>query len=286
MPRTLVLKEHFWISRMRRVFTLVFSIVFVSAVSLATQAPQKKTSARKKAQKPAEVTTEKIVEAMPTQPPPPPPPPTPEQGPSSPPEVSYQAGQLVIVARNSTMGDVLNAVKQKTGAAVEMPSSSSERVVGKFGPGAPRDVMAQLLNGSHYDYVLLGSPADPGALKKVVLMARVNGPQPNGPQQAQQQVPPGANPGFQNPAYQQQNLQAVPEVENDQPVEEASPDNAQDVQQPEEEQPPTADQGAADQSQPNQQPTVKTPEQLLRELQQQQQQQQQQDQNGQPGPPQ
>jgi len=268
---------------MRRAFTSVFLIVFVSAVSLATQTPEKKTNARKKAQKPAEVTTEKLAEAMPTQPPPAPP--TPEQGPSSPPEVSYQAGQLVIVARNSTMGDVLNAVKQKTGAAVEMPASSSERVVGKFGPGAPRDVMAQLLNGSHYDYVLLGSPAAPGALKKVVLIARINGPQPNSPQPAQQQALPGfANPGFQNPAYQQQNLQAVPEVDNDQPVEEANPDASQDAQQPEEEQPPTADQGAADQSQPNQQPTVKTPEQLLRELQQQQ--QQQQDPNGPPASPQ
>ena len=211
------------------------------------------------------------------------PPPTPEQGPSSPPEVSYQAGQLVIVARNSTMADVLNAVKQKTGASVEMPASSSERVVGKFGPGAPRDVMAQLLNGSHYDYVLLGSPADPGALKKVVLMARVNGPQPNPQQQAQQQPPQGfAN---RNP-YQQQNLQAVPEVDNDQPVEEPNSDTAQDAQQPEEEQPPAADQAPNDQAQPGQQPTVKTPEQLLRELQQQQQQQQQQYQNGQPAPPQ
>jgi hypothetical protein len=48
------------------------------------------------------------------------------------------------------MGDVLNAVKQKTGAAVDMPAASSERVVGLWS-GAPRDVMAQLLNGSHYD---------------------------------------------------------------------------------------------------------------------------------------
>jgi hypothetical protein len=192
--------------------------------------------------------------------------PTPEQGPSSPPDVSFQGGQLVIVARNSTMGDVLNAVKQKTGASVEMPASSSERVVGKFGPGAPRDVMAQLLNGSHFDYVLLGSPADPGALKKVVLMARVSGPQP----QQQQQQP-------QAPNFQQNpNLQAVPEVENDQPVEDNTPDTSQDVPPQEEEQPPP------DQAQPGQPPTVKTPEQLLRELQQQQQQQQQEQQNGQP----
>src|SRR5690348_12065529 len=64
--------------------------------------------------------------------PPPPPPPTPEQGPSSPPEVSFKGGQLTILARNSTMSDVLNQVRQKTGAAIEMPPASSERVVGQF----------------------------------------------------------------------------------------------------------------------------------------------------------
>jgi hypothetical protein len=269
---------------MRLLYTL-FLLFAVLGSSLATQAPRKKANPQKNQPKP-ELTTEQLVEA--TTPQPPPPPPTPEQGPSSPPEVSYQAGQLIIVARNSTMGDVLNAVKQKTGASVEMPPASTERVVGKFGPGAPRDVMAQLLNGSHYDYVLLGSPADPGALKKVVLMARVSGPQPNAPQQAQQnnQVPPGyVNPAFQNRAYQNQNqnLQAVPEVENEQPVEEANPDTSQDVQPPEEEQPAT-DQPPGEQPQPGQQPMVKTPEQLLRELQQQQQQQQQ-EQTGQPAPP-
>jgi hypothetical protein len=193
------------------------------------------------------------------------PPPTPEQGPSSPPKVTFQAGQLTIEARNSTMGDVLNAVKQKTGAAVDMPGASSERVVGRFGPGAPRDVMAQLLNGSHYDYVLLGSPADPGALKKIVLIARVAGPEPAPSQQPAPQ------------AYQQnQNLQTVPDVEADQNV---SDDNTTEMQQPPEEEPPPQeqvqpDQGQQDQGQPGQ-PVVKTPEQLLRELQQQQQQQQQ-----------
>jgi hypothetical protein len=192
-----------------------------------------------------------------------PPPQTPEQGPSSPPQVSFQGGQLTIEARNSTMADVLNAVKQKTGAAVDMPAVSSERVVGRFGPGAPRDVLAQLLNGSHYDYVLLGSPADPGALKKIVLMARAAGPE---------QVP-SQQPATQ--AFQQnQNLQAVPEVDTDQnATDDSTSEVPPEVQQEEPQQP---DQGQADQGQPGQNgPVVKTPEQLLRELQQQQQQQQQ-----------
>ncbi len=197
---------------------------------------------------------------------PPPPPLTPEQGPSYPPEVSLQGGQLTIVAKNSTMGDVLTAVRKRTGAALDMPPAPSERVVGRFGPGAPRDVMAQLLNGSHYDYVLVGSPADPGSLQKVVLVARVNGPQPA--QQASNQPAMQAN----------QYLQAVPNVANDDPQEDNSSSEMPEAQeQPEQEEPQPG------QAQPNQ---VKTPEQLLRELQQQQQQMQQQQQNGQQSPPQ
>jgi hypothetical protein len=267
------------IINMRHLYTFLLLLPISLGASLIAQVPQKKAHHSYKKQAKAELTTDKLVDAMPVQPPPSPP--TPEQGPSSPPEVNYQGGQLVIVARNSTMGDVLNAVKQKTGASVEMPASSSERVVGRFGPGAPRDVMAQLLNGSHFDYVLLGSPADPGALKKVLLMARASGPQPSQPPQQTQPQP--SAPNFQ----QNPNLQAVPEVENDQPVEENNPDTSQDVQPSEEEQQQEQSQEAP---QPGANgPVVKTPEQLLRELQQQQQQQQQEQQQnapqGAPGQP-
>ena len=54
--------------------------------------------------------------------------------------LSTQANGAVVdsVDNFDKNGDVLNAVKQRTGAAVEMPLVSSERVVGKFGPGALR----------------------------------------------------------------------------------------------------------------------------------------------------
>jgi hypothetical protein len=239
---------------MHRTQICLLLLLLAASVSAKTQQPAKAHKAAVKATQP------QAQAAPPLQPAPPPP--TPEQGPSSPPEVSFQEGKLTILARNSTMADVLNAVKQKTGAAVEMPSSSSERVVGQFGPGAPRDVMAQLLNGSHYDYVLLGSPSDPGVLQKVVLMARANGPEPAAPQG-----------GRANRAGQEtENLQAVPEVEAETPEENAvePPPDAQPPEEPQPEQQPEGENG----------PTVKTPEQLLRELQQ-----QQQNQSGPPGAP-
>jgi hypothetical protein len=227
---------------------LVLTLLLLAVVGTAAAVVPPKKSHKKKAV---------IVQPAPEPAPVPPPPPlTPEQGPSYPPEVTFQAGQLTIVARNSTMVDVLTAVKQRTGSAVDMPASSGERVVGRFGPGTPRDVMAQLLNGSHYDYVLLGSPADPGALRKVVLMARVNGPAMAPPRQGNQ-----AAPGDQN-------LQAAQDIMSDDQDNNGGMSEAPEQQeepQPEQQQPDAN--GTA----------VKTPEQLLQELRQQQQQPQQQD---------
>jgi hypothetical protein len=129
-------------------------------------------------------------------------------------------------------------------------------------------VMAQLLNRSHYDYVLLGSPADPGALNKIMLMTKARGPEPPPSQVQANQQQPG-----------NENLQAVPEVESENPDENAG-EATPNMQEPQVQEEPQPDQ--ADQQQNG--PVVKTPEQLLRELQQQQQQQQQ-NQAGPPGAP-
>src|ERR1700733_6364337 len=80
-----------------------------------------------------------------------------------PPKVSYQNAQLTIDAPNSTLGDILRAVRKQTGAEIEIPAAP-ERVVTHLGPGSAREVMADLLNGSRFNYVLLGSPADNNVL--------------------------------------------------------------------------------------------------------------------------
>src|SRR5262249_11474592 len=99
----------------------------------------------------------------------PPPPPTPENMPAQAPQVNYAAGMLTIVAQNSTLGDILNAVKSRTGATVDAPGPLSERVATRLGPAPPRQVLADLLKGSHFDYVLLGSDSDPMAVRSIIL---------------------------------------------------------------------------------------------------------------------
>jgi hypothetical protein len=109
--------------------------------------------------------------------------------------VTLQNGQLTINAPNSTMAQVLHAVQARTGASIDIPAAAnSERVVAQIGPGMPRDVLNTLLNGTRFNYVILGVAGDPGGVQKVILMPRqgggaapaVNTAQNNSPQPVQE----------------------------------------------------------------------------------------------------
>jgi hypothetical protein len=206
-----------------------------------------------------------------------------------PPEVSYVNGQLLINAKNSTLSDVLKAVEKDTGATFDISSGdTSERVVGRIGPGTPRDVMAELLNGSHFNYVMLSPIGNPSALSKVLLTPRSKGGA--GQTYTAQQQPPQT---FQQPMQIspglpiQQQVQQNPAAEESSDNGDAAEENADNQNQDQlENQPETQDASQAVQA-PQQPPGVKTPEQLLQELRQQQQQviqQQQVPQGAQPQP--
>lgn len=97
-----------------------------------------------------------------------------DQLPPTPAQVSYQGGLLTISAQNSTLGEILRDVHSLTGAAIEIPPgpAANERVVANLGPGEPRDVLAGLLNGSQFNYVMLGSNSDPAAVASVLLTSK------------------------------------------------------------------------------------------------------------------
>lgn len=133
---------------------------------------------------------------------PPAPPPTLEQTPPTLPQVSFQNGELTIDARNSTLSQVLHAVQARTGASVDIPpGEGNERVVTKLGPGPPSDVLNSLLNGSKFDYLILGVADDPGAVQKVILTVRQDGsattaqsnPPQSTPEEPQEQSEPAEN---------------------------------------------------------------------------------------------
>ena len=196
-----------------------------------------------------------------------------------PPRVTYQNGQLTIVSPNSTLGDILRAVKKQTGAEIEVPSAN-ERVVTTLGPGPAREVIADLLNGSRFNYVLLGSPEDSNALTRVVLVAKSGqenmgaAANNNGMQSLQQQQPMiQANmappPQPEMAAQENNDAEAAPEENQDDSADQQA--NAEAEQQQQQVQPEQPDQ-----------PGVKTPQQMLQEMQQRQLQMQQNQPPGQP----
>lgn len=198
-----------------------------------------------------------------------------------PPQVSYQNSQLTIVAPNSTLGDILRAVRKQTGAEIEVPSAP-ERVVTHLGPGPARDVVAELLNGSRFNYVLLGSPTDDAQLTRVVLVAKsgaenmmANQATPANPQMNQaNNLPPQA---------QQPPIEAANEPEQND--DNALTDDAADQAAAEAEQQQQMQMQQGQTNNPDQPPAIKTPQQMLQEMQQRQMQLQQQQVPGQPPPP-
>lgn len=189
-------------------------------------------------------------------------PPTLEQQPPAAPQVTYTNGQLSITSTNATLSQILRSVQTQTGASIDIPAGAgNERVVATLGPGKPQAVLASLLNGSKFNYVILGAPNDSGAVQKVILLAKsttTTGQAPDtvaqnnyrAPQPQQAIEPP-------DDEYQQ----PEPEVEN---------------QNPGQLTPGQPGMPGAENLNPDAiNPAGRTPEQMLQELQRMQQQQQQ-----------
>jgi len=166
------------------------------------------------------------------------------------------------VAHNSTLADVLRAVRKLTGAEMGDPPNATERVVADIGPGPARTVLAELLNGNPLQLRDGSSTTRPNAVQSIVLTAKSSAPEtasvatpgrpgvpPRGFPRAY--TPPGGQPGSTAQAAAGQDME---DTEDD------SADAADAADPPEES-------GAIpkqDQQNPQQQ-TPKTPEQLLQE---------------------
>jgi hypothetical protein len=76
------------------------------------------------------------------------------------PTVVFRDGQLTIDAQNSTLAEVLKLVAETGGATIDVPKGTGlDRIVDHDGPGPVPDVLARLLNGSGYDFIIVGSLA-------------------------------------------------------------------------------------------------------------------------------
>jgi hypothetical protein len=122
-------------------------------------------------------------------------------------------------------------------------------------------VLAELLNGSHFNYVLMGSAANPNSLERVILTPKL----PSAPDGAAQ-LPANSSPPNGFPLRSEEGSSGS-----------SAADMAEDPDDSDSDTPvvdPAAQAATPDPSQSNR-PGIKTPEQLLQELQRQQQLQQQ-----------
>jgi hypothetical protein len=91
-------------------------------------------------------------------------------------EVSFRNGLLAIKSNKSTLSEVLFAVQQRTGAEIAIPAGAEqERVVADLGPGPAQEVLAHLLNGSRFNFLILNSANNPQQLDRVILTPRGEG---------------------------------------------------------------------------------------------------------------
>jgi hypothetical protein len=88
-------------------------------------------------------------------------------------QIVFADGNLSIHADNSSLAAILHQVASNSGMKIE-GLGSDERVFGNFGPGAPRDVLADLLVGTAYNQVLLGDLSN-GAPRELILTPTTRG---------------------------------------------------------------------------------------------------------------
>lgn len=160
----------------RRTVIVCGLAVAMTAPALSAQqapvAPVRKSRKTHRITKPKPAVPESIPEvSMPA--PPPPARRTPEQMPPGVPQVSWDGSQLTISADNSTLADILVAIRARTGAEIDVPPNAShERIAARLGPGPARDVIATLLSWTDFDYIIQASDTDPLGIQSVLLTPR------------------------------------------------------------------------------------------------------------------
>jgi hypothetical protein len=175
--------------------------------------------------------------------------------PAQPAKIQLSAGKLTVQANNSNLSDILHEIAKESGMKIEGlagGAGANQRVFGSYGPGTPQGVLSDLLSDSGYNVLMLGVTSS-GAPRELALTARAGGGAA-APTSAANTPQPQSNGDDTEPAQ-------------DQGVEQSNPD-----------QPPVP---------PEIRNGVRTPQQLLQELQRmRQQQQQEQDQDQQNDQPQ
>ena len=111
--------------------------------------------------------------------------------PAGPARITLNTGSLAVDANNSSLSQILKDLGA-TGMSVD-GFEKDTRVFGVYGPGQPSEVIAELLDGAGYNFMMVGE-TDAGTPREVILTARsdapISAPQPVSPQQQEEEEEP------------------------------------------------------------------------------------------------
>jgi hypothetical protein len=233
------------------------------SASLPAQSPEAKPVAPAQAapsQTSSTQTSSTLPATPPTTPEPPPVPPTPSQLPPKRAQITYTNGTLSVSADNASLNQILREIATDTGMKIT-GGVTEERVFGQYGPDDPAQILAQLLDGTGSNMILVHRDADAPA--ELILTPRQGAPTPPNPNAA----------AFDNRIERFEPREAPP-------VQGMQPEPGSSVPAP-----PPVGPGAnpgtpngnspANSSQPDSPNGVKTPQQIYEQLQRMRQQQQQ-----------
>ena len=167
--------------------------------------------------------------------------------PAQPATITLDKGLLTVRADNSSLSGILKHLASSSGMTVD-GFGQDRRVFGVYGPGNPTDILSSLLQDAGYNFLMVGTTED-GTPKEIVLTARSGG---------------GAASGAAQPAS------------NEQPDEDDNDNSSNNIpeQQPPMPEQPTPIPGASTAPSNSDGQQVKTPAQIIQELQRLRQQQQ------------
>ncbi|MGA7884450.1 MAG: hypothetical protein WCA44_01815 [Acidobacteriaceae bacterium] len=182
------------------------AILAAAAVCLAQpvhQPPERaqhRVTHHRAAKKPAHAAIHAGATTAPQAQPQPPAPLKPVDQPAQPATITLSGGKLAVKANNSSLNEIVNELGKSGGITIS-GLDQDQRVFGDYGPGDPRQVLSELLEGAGYNVLMLGVTQQ-GTPRQLVLSERGNAPASSPQSFPQQNDQP--QPADQQPLYQRQ----------------------------------------------------------------------------------
>jgi hypothetical protein len=91
-------------------------------------------------------------------------------------EVTLQDDKLRLVSNKASLADVLNELRTQLKADIGVPVGAEQEVVAvMLGPGTQREVISKLLEGSRYNFIIVGTDTDANKVERVILSPKTPG---------------------------------------------------------------------------------------------------------------